>query len=209
MNREKAMQRAMRAGSITRMENDTSEAGFVLVAAMVVLLALTMFGVWAIRTSTLEIDIASSMQRTEKQFNVAEGTIALEAGKLGFTTQAYYEIADPTMLNHALVPPTEALFDPGADTAAPLWTAAQQDDPAYQRTPGNWPMQNLLQNNADDNFDYRYLVIYLYPDVPPKGYDAASFSGYKFRVQGQGLEGGVSSQVIEVGGIKVGVKASK
>jgi len=209
MNWEKAMRRVLHTVSSNRMEDDTSEAGFVLVAAMVVLLALTMFGVWAIRTSTLEIDIAGSMQRVEKEFNVAEGSIALEGGNLGFTTAAYYEIADPTKINHALVPPTEALFDPGGDTAAPVWTAAQQDNPAYQRTPGNWPMQNLLGNTTDDTFDYRYLVTYLYPDVPPKGYDAASFSGYKFRVQGQGVEGMVSSQIIEVGGIKVGVKASK
>lgn len=189
-------------------ENSAGEGGFVLVAAMVVLLALTLFGIWAIRTSTMEMDIAGSTQRAEKQFNVAEGAVALEAGNLGFTTQSYYEVTDPTQMNHALVPSTEAAFDPGGDTTAPLWTTAQLDDPVYQRNPDNWPMQNLLQNNADDEFDYRYLVTYLYPDVPPKGYDASSFSGYKFRVQGQGLLGGDSSLVIEVGGIKVGVKAS-
>lgn len=202
------MRGALRAVSSYGRKGDTSEAGFVLVAAMIVLLALTLFGIWAIRTSTLELDIAGSTQRAEKSFNVAEGAVAVEAGSLGFATQTYYEVSDPTKMNNALVPQTEATFDPGGDTNAPLWTAAQLDDPVYQRNPDNWPMQNLLQNNADDEFDYRYLVTYLYPDVPPKGYDASSFSGYKFRVQGQGVEGNVGSLVIEVGGIKVGVKAS-
>jgi len=203
------MRGALRAGSrIWARKNDADEAGFVLVAAMIVLLALTLFGIWAIRTSTMEMEIAGSMQRAEKQFNVAEGAVAMEAGNLGFATQTYYEIADPTQLNHALVPPVEATFDPGGDTNAPLWTPAQQDDPVYQRDPANWPMQNLLQNNGDDEFDYRYLVTYLHPDIPPKGYDASQFSGYKFRVQGQGLLGGDSSLVIEVGGVKVGVKSS-
>lgn len=201
MNREKAMRLAVRTGSrIGARGNGADEAGFVLVAAMVVLLALTLFGIWVIRTSTMEMDIAGSMQRAERQFNVAEGAVAIEAGNLGFTTQAYYEIADPTLTDQLLVPQTEALFDPGGDTtAAPAGVSATD--------PATWPMQNLLQNSADDEFDYRYLVTYLYPDVPPKGYDAASFSGYKFRVQGQGVLGSDRSLVIEVGGIKVGVKS--
>lgn len=207
------MRGALRAGSrIWARKNGADEAGFVLVAAMIVLLALTLFGIWAIRTSTMEMEIAGSMQRAEKQFNVAEGAVALESGNLGFATQTYYEIADPTQLNHALVPQTEAEFDPGNDRSIldPAWDTLKNDpdNTEKQRDPDNWPTKNLLQNNADDEFDYRYLVTYLYPDVPPKGYDASQFSGYKFRVQGQGVLGSDSSLVIEVGGIKVGVKSS-
>lgn len=179
----------------------SNEAGFVLVAAMIVLLALTMFGIWAIRTSTLELDIAGSMQRAEKGFNVSEGSVALEAANVGFATQAYYEVNDPSQLNTPLVPTTEAEFDPGGDTPAAPGAVSQTD-------PDTWPMQNLLQDPADDEFDYRYLVTYLYPDVPPKGYDASSFSGYMFRIEGQSMEGNVGSLVIEVGGIKVGPKAT-
>lgn len=195
------MRGILRVVSTPGMRNGASEAGFVLVAAMVVLLALTMFGIWAIRTSTLELDIAGSTQRAEKQFNVAEGAVAVEAGNLGFATETYYEVADPTQMNQPLVPQTEAEFDPGGDTAAAPAGVSPTD-------PATWPMQNLLQDDADDEFDYRYLVTYLYPDAPPKGYDASSFSGYKFRVEGQGMEGSMGSLVIEVGGIKVGVKAS-
>ncbi|MBU2539088.1 MAG: hypothetical protein KKH22_11680 [Proteobacteria bacterium] len=178
-----------------------NEAGFILVAAMVVLLALTMFGIWAIRTSTLELDIAGSMQRAEKGFNVSEGSVAIEAANVGFTTQAYYEVKDPSQTNTPLVPATEAEFDPGGDTSAAPAAVSQTD-------PETWPMQNLLRDAADDEFDYRYLVTYLYADVPPKGYDAASFSGYMFRIEGQSMEGNVGSLVIEVGGTKVGPKAA-
>lgn len=177
-----------------------SEAGFVLVAAMVVLLALTLFGIWAIRTSTLELDIAGSVQRAEKQFNVAEGAVALEVGNVGFHERDFYNVGDTSQMNTPLVPTAEADFDPGGDTAAAPAAVSATD-------PATWPMDNLLQNNADDEFDYRYLVTYLNPGAPPKGYDATMFDGYYYRIQGQSVEGNNASLVIEVGGIGVGPKA--
>jgi len=185
----------------------TNEAGFVLVAAMVVLLALTLFGIWAIRTSTLELDIAGSTQRAEKQFNIAEGAVTLEVGNVGFHTKTWYDVSDTGLMNHALVPTTEADFDPGGKTSAPLWTTAQLDSPTYQRDPANWPMQNLLGDPANNEFDYRYLVTYLNPGAPPKGYDITLFDGYYYRIQGQSVEGNTGSLMIEVGGIGVGPKS--
>ena len=199
-------------GVLSAMRDDrrsvTSEAGFIVVAAMVVLLALTLVGIWAIRTSTLELDIAGSTQRAEKQLNVAEGAVAVEVGNVGFHTKTWYDVSDTSLMNHALVPSTQADFDPGGDTSAPLWSTAQLDDPSYQRNPENWPRQNLLGNNADNEFDYRYLVTYLNPGPPPKGYDMNLFDGYFYRIQGQAVENGnTGSLVIEMGGIGVGPKS--
>lgn len=188
------MQGVLKARNNDR-EGVASEAGFVLVAAMVVLLALTLFGIWAIRTSTLELDIAGSVQRAEQQFNIAEGAVALEVVKVGFVTETYYQVGDPSVTNQILSPALEAEFDPGGDTAA-VPGAVDAADTA------TWPVQNLLQNNADDEFDYRYLVTYLYADMPPKGYDAASFSSYTFMIQG------MAPVAIEVGGNKIGPKAT-
>ncbi len=200
------MQGVLSAGRYKR-KGVTSEAGFILVAAMVVLLALTLFGIWAIRTSTLELDIAGSTQRAEKQLNVAEGAVAVEVGNVGFDTKTWYDVSDTSLMNHALVPTTEADFDPGSDTSAPLWSTAQLDDPNYQRNPENWPRQNLLGNNADNEFDYRYLVTYLNPGPPPKGYDMNDKDAYYYRIQGQAVENGnTGSLVIEMGGVEVGRK---
>jgi hypothetical protein len=188
------MQGVLKARNNDR-EGVASEAGFVLVAAMVVLLALTLFGIWAIRTSTIELDIAGSVQRVEQQFNVAEGAVALEVAKVGFITEDYYQIGDPSITNQILSPTVEAEFDPGGDTAA-VPGAVDAADTA------TWPMQNLLQNNADDEFDYRYLVTYLSADLPPKGYDAGTTSAYSFMIQG------MAPMVIEVGGSKIAMKAA-
>ena len=171
-----------------------SEDGFVLVLAMLVLLVLSMLGAWALTTSTSELDVAGGLQRAEKQFNIAEGATSLEAVKVGFATETYYQVGDPSVTNQILTPPDEAAFDPGGDTDA-LPGAVDATDTA------TWPVQNLLQDPADDEFDYRYLVTYLDSDMPPKGYDATAFSSYTFSIQG------MAPGVIEVGGFKIGPKA--
>jgi hypothetical protein len=176
-----------------------SEAGFVLVLAMVVLLVLSMLGAWALMTSKSELDVAGGLQRAEKQFNIAEGGTSLEAVKVGFATQTYYQVGDPSVTNQILRPP-DADCDPGGDAprnGLPVVTSVgiQADDPT------TWPWQNLIQDNVDDEFDYRYLVTYLNADMPPKGYDATAFSSYTFSIQG------MAPGVIEVGGFKIGPKA--
>lgn len=170
-----------------------SESGFVLVLAMVVLLVLSMLGAWALMTSKSELDVAGGLQRAEKQFNIAEGGTSLEAVKVGFATETYYQVGDPSVTNQLLTPPDEATFDPGGDTAA-VPGAVDATDTA------TWPVQNLVQDNADDEFDYRYLVTYLYAGLPPKGYDATGQSSYNWCIQG------MAPVVIEVGGMSIGSK---
>jgi len=186
-----------------RKTSDTAESGFVLILAMVILLVLSLLGIWALRTSTSELDVAGGSQQVEGQFNVSEGAANSEAGKVGFGLQPFYLISNPSILNQLLIPTTDLTFDPGNDTLTTLAGITASD-------PTTWAWENLLQNynNLPTNtneFDYRYLTTYLYPDTPPMGYDPNFFSGYKFRVQSGAA---IVPVVVELGGTKVGVKAS-
>lgn len=177
-----------------------SESGFVLVVAMVVLLVLSLLGAWALNTSKSELDVAGGLQRAEKQFNISEGGTSLEAVNVGFTTKTFYQVGDPSVPNQILRPP-DAACDPNGDAprnGLPVVTSAG----ILATDPTTWPWENLIQSNTDNEFDYRYLVTYLYADLPPKGYDAASFSSYTFMIQG------MAPVAIEVGGNKIGPKAT-
>jgi hypothetical protein len=193
----------------------SGESGFVLVFSLVVLLMLSLFGAWALQTSNFELNIAGSLQQAERQFNIAEGAASTEAANLGFNRRTFYQISDPTKLNKPLHPPhTNALqFDPGNDN--PVEKTPEFEDVT------TWPWRNLwaVDDNDDtwitmtakekslpehNDLDYRYLVTYLHPDVPPMGYDPSSFSGYKFRIQGNTAR---TTMLVELGGTKIGVKA--
>lgn len=177
------------------------QEGFVLIAGMLALFLLSLFGLWALTTSDYETKIASNLQQMEGNFNTSEGAAIMEAGGVGFARTGsgeWYMISDPTVFNQALLPPT-ADYDPGNDIVEIVGTFPddfERDD--YE----SWPRQNLLRDNADATHDYMYLATYLYPDTPPPGYDVTQFSGYRFRINGK------QKVLVEVGGFKVGVKAS-
>jgi hypothetical protein len=180
------------------------EDGFVLVFSLVMLVVITLLGVWALNTSTLETMISGNQQRFDENFNIAEGGVMAESGKLGYADAAnfsWYTVVDPSVLNQVLAPGFgSGTYDPGGDL-----TPANTPATIGAITPGNftnWPMENLLHNYTagDTQMDYSYLVTYLFPDTPPKGYDASLFSSYKFRINGH------RNNDVEVGGIKVGVK---
>ena len=179
------------------------ESGFVLVLALVMLLLLSLFGAWALQTTTFELRVAGGLQQAERQFNLAEGSASGEAGHVGFQTKDFYQLSDPSQYNRLLLPNSDADFDKGNDTDT-TFAGVTTDDPT------TWPWDNLLRNydNAPVNtnsYDYRYLVTYLHPTAPPMGYDATMFSGYRFRIRGNPT---TAATVIELGGSKVGVKAT-
>ena len=93
------------------------ESGFVLVLALVMLLLLSLFGAWALQTTTFELRVAGGLQQAERQFNLAEGSASGEAGQVGFQTKDFYKLSDPSQYNRLLLPPpNEGDFDPGSDT---------------------------------------------------------------------------------------------
>lgn len=188
------------------------ESGFVLVLALVMLLLLSLFGAWALQTTTFELRVAGGLQQAERQFNLAEGSASGEAGQVGFQTKDFYKLSDPSQYNRLLLPPpNEGDFDPGSDTDKPVANPSNDDEEdALAKDPSSWPWDNLLRNydNAPvdtNSYDYRYLVTYLHPTAPPMGYDATMFSGYRFRIRGNPT---TAATVIELGGSKVGVKAT-
>ena len=180
-----------------------NQDGFTLVLALAVLLMLSTFGIWALQTSTSELDIAGGNQRIEEQFNIIEGAAYTEAAKVGFTLENFYQINDPTNFDLVLFPKTTDDFDPGKDL--PDVNNSFEEIVHHPSTiPANeehWPRQNLTRDNNDNRFDYSYLVTYLNPDSPPLGYDANSFAAYKFRIQAASP---TSPLFVELGGRKIG-----
>jgi hypothetical protein len=182
-----------------------NEKGSILVVATLVLFILSFLGIFALNTTDVEINIAANQHNWDKSFNVSEGGAKLEGTKVGFARPGvndWYEISDPGTLNQFLVPPGTtpgSSYDPGSDmteTIPGTFDNAAADD--YKL----WPCQNIMDDITDNVYDYAYLVTYLFPDTPPKGYDSTNFSGYKFRINGE------KKVIIELGGIKVGVKSA-
>lgn len=178
-----------------------SQNGSILAIAMFCLLLLSILGTFALNTADYEINIAGNQQQWEKNFNIAEGASAMEGSHIGYAgvngLYPWYEIIDPQIHNLVLNPPTLSDYDPsGSDMPA---SGTFPDDFDADK-PDTWPRQNLLSNTNDDDYDYAYLVTYLYPDAAPKGWNATKFSSYKFRINGQ------RQVIIEMGGQKVGVK---
>lgn len=177
------------------------QQGSILAIAMFCLLVLSILGTFALNTSDYEINIAGNQQQWEKNFNMAESGATMEGSHVGFAgvngQYSWYEIVDPQIHNLVLTPSTLADYDPsGSDM--PISGTFPDDFNADNAN--TWPRQNLMSDTGDDDYDYAYLVTYLYPDAAPKGWNALKFSSYKFRINGQ-------RQVnIEMGGAKVGVK---
>ena len=184
--------------------------GFILITAALVLLVLTIIGTFALNSSIFELQIAGNQQRYQEEFNIAEGAVNKESAGVGYAgvfditsgtvLYPWYTILDPEDHNKILVPTTSADFDPSGNDADANFMASFDPDNVDADDSDTWPCQNLRSDTNDNAFDYQYLVTYLYPDTPPKGMDATQFSSYKFRINGH------RQLIIEMGGIKIGVK---
>ena len=184
------------------------ESGFVLVLAVVILLVLSLLGIWALRTSNFELDVSGSSQQVGIQQNLAEGAAYSEAVNLGFYTKAFYAISDPTVFNTVLWPTSTGTFNPGNYLNKPLGVFNQLTTPGDST---QWPYDNLLRNysntTASNQVTYSYLTTYLSSGTPPMGNNAtatAGLAGYTFRIQGAPV---TVPAVIEVGGYKLGTKS--
>lgn len=188
------------------MEHIKNEEGFTLILGLMVLVLLSLMGMWALNTSDIEIGISGNEQRYQENFNIAEGGIYLEASAIGFASNPHYAITDTSNFNLKLGPDPSvtADYDPGNDMDLTVRGNLSTLSAVDATKPEEWPHQNLLRSTSpsDNRFDYSYLVTYMYHDVPPKGYDADSFSAYKFKING------ARNTEIEIGGVKVGPKAT-
>ncbi len=177
-----------------------NEKGYVLVATLLALMAMTATGLWALNTSVFEVDIAANLQQWEEDFNTTEGGTKTEGAKVGYArsdAHSHYQVTDPEEFDQFLLPLNED-YDPGEDVTVD----GDYPDDFNTDNPNSWPHANLANDNADNTYDYAYRVTYLFPDKPPKGYDVTKFAGYRFRVNSE------NKTHVEVGGMKVGVKSS-
>lgn len=183
-----------------------SQQGFVLIVAVMMLFAATIFGMMVINSSDMEILLSGAQQRYEGNMSVSEGGNNLEATAVGTAATIIrgansrgYSVSDPGSHDQILSPttPSAAIFDPGNDMDTSLFPEV-----TLTTAPENWPMDNLLFSDvaADDAFDYQYRTVYLYATSPPKGFDATKFAGYRFQISAH------KNSTIEVGGTKVGPK---
>jgi len=176
-------------------EKYTAKSGFVLVLALVVLLVISLFGIWALNTSDFELKVAGGSQQVERQFNVAEGGANAEAVSVGFSQKSFYRLSNLTP--GFLKPTTDADFDPGNDTPNLLANITAAN-------PLTWPWDNLLNASlaagkaaSANEFDYRYLVSYNGQGDPVPKY-GADLSFHSFTIDG------AAPMVVELGGKKVG-----
>lgn len=189
-----------------------NECGFALITAIMMLFAATILGLMVMNSSETEIILSGGQQRYERNFNTSDGGVGSEAVAVGTAATITrtvsgvdhtrtYAVVNPGNHNFVLSPSAshDPLFDPGSDTTA----AGEAEYTVDMNTPSNqWPVENLLHSDAakDNILDYRYRVVYLYGTVPPKGYDATKFSGYRFQIAAQ------RTSLIEIGASKVGPK---
>lgn len=185
-----------------------NEEGFVLVLSLVLLLLLTLFGVWALTSADFENLVAANAQQAERQFNVAEAANYTEAARLGYNRRTVYaRISKPDVHNQLLVPDGNE-FDPINGKACTKKRDGKCS--ADPQDPSTWPWDNLEGKTGSDRnklLDYRYLVTYLNSDKPPAGYDASRFDSYKFRIQGNAPRTGFGmtnpGRTVETAGSKV------
>lgn len=181
----------------------SAESGFILVLAMVMLLLLSSIGIWALRTSTSELQVAGGSQQIETQFNITEGGAYAECLKVGRILRTFYRITNPNLQPQMLIPLTEASFDPGGDTATPPATIlGYKNNPALGAPPVDiWPWENLQPDYADNNLDYRYLVTYLNVGNPGPGF-GPNIRAYTYRIQSSAAR---LPLTVEVGGRRFGI----
>ena len=190
------------------------EQGFVLILSLVLLILITLFGVWALQTSDFENKVAGNAQIAGRQFNLSEGANYTTAARVGSSRTGdnswnkWFIPPDLVKDNQVLTVPE---FNPGGREDETIPTS---DNERYKPEDENtWPWNNLEVQYKEDGtvdkilgayvLDYRYLVTYIGAQTATQGYDAGMFTAYTFRIQGNMAK---QSMIVETGGKKIGMR---
>ena len=144
------------------------EKGSVTVIALMILVVLTLLGIMATRTSTIDIRIAANEISYKKNFYVAEAGVfreALEIGRGNYpvtTISQSYELAD------------QILAADGTITSSGL----KDKDGSY--TGVDLPGSDTEHKFSGMNYDFS--VMYEGYFLPPTGYSVIHFSRYDYSV---------------------------
>ena len=186
-----------------------NERGFVLVMSLVLLVLLTLFGIWALQTSDFENKVAGNAQIAGRQFNLSEGANYTTATQVGFS-QTGDNARNKWFIPGDLGKDNQIMEVPEFNPAGRSTSSNEKYDPTDENT---WPWSNLEAEYEEDGtvkklpddtaLDYHYLVTYIGSQTASQGYDAGMFTAYTYRMQGS-----VANQhtIVETGGKKIGRK---
>ena len=96
-----------------------NEDGAVLVAGLMILAVLTLLGIAAISTSTIEVQIAGNDKFSKVAFYAAEGAVQEGLNWLESKHDLSYHLVNATNLNENSNPPAPAVVDPTVATPGP------------------------------------------------------------------------------------------
>lgn len=112
-----------------------AEEGFVLVLALVTLLLLTLFGVWALNTSDFETRVAAHTQQTDRVFNLNEGANYAELSKVVHGRRSWIDPGNIYKLDMPLLPTgsnKQTDFDPFRAAGQQYARSGRKGTPAGQ-----------------------------------------------------------------------------
>jgi hypothetical protein len=134
-----------------RMRN---EEGNVLITAFIILVVLTLIGVFATRTAQMDMQIASNEIPYKRNFYLAEGGLYREAAELGRGEYRVTNIGSPQPL------------------------AERKNDIVIKGNPLPPPEDHTVFGET-----YDFLVEYVGAFTPPAGFSAIHFSRYDYGVR--------------------------
>jgi Tfp pilus assembly protein PilX len=150
---------------------DRKEQGSVVVIALMILVVLTLLGIMATRTSSIDIRIAANEISYKKNFYIAEAGVFREALEIGrgkypvTTISQAYELADQNLNQDGSAASRGLKNVDGSYTGSPL--------------PGSDTVHQFSGKN------YAFAVGYAGYFLPPTGYSVIHFSRYDYTVDTQ------------------------
>jgi hypothetical protein len=132
-----------------------NEDGSAVVVAFMLLVVLTLLGVFSTRTARIDIQVASNEIPYQQNFYIAEGGVHREAAEVA---RGNYPIANVTQ--------------PEDGQEGRPWLASYADTSLPSPTP-----------HQVDGLSYKFWVGYLGAFSPPAGYSILHFSRYDYDIQ--------------------------
>jgi hypothetical protein len=147
-----------------------NEDGNVLITAFIILVVLTLIGVFATRTAQMDMQIASNEIPYKRNFYLAEGGLYREAAELGRGNYPVTNIGSPQTL------------------------AERENDIVVEGDPLPPPTDHTVFGQT-----YDFLVEYVGAFTPPSGFSAIHFSRYDYNVDVDVNRVRVASRLYKIG----------
>ena len=151
---------------------DPKEQGSVVVIALMILVVLTLLGIMATRTSTIDIRIAANEISYKNNFYFAEAGVFREALEIG---RGYYPVTE--------ISEEYVLADQNLDADGDVESKGRKDkDESYI---GTLPAGDGDNEHKFNGMAYDFFVTYKGYYLPPTGYSVIHFSRYDYTVDAE------------------------